>query len=310
MMATSNVKVPCPKCEEVHRLYREVLESKRTILIKFHKQQELVRKLYKEIESIKRKTNQNTETNRTEESASNAMKSNETSKTRTKDPELERRLNEAMAVNKQWKEEYEQLKEKYNTDLRKFQEEVSSLNHKLEEYNVHILTLESENLRLAQALSGVDTSARTNESDQEKELVKFQMQAYKDDFSQERRDREKAQSEKESLGEELKSAQEIISTLMEEIEMYKTQHNRDQEHIRQIISQQSLIQPQLQIVYPVVDPSQHQQQTQWRQQQQKKGILSRGSHIAPPSAFYGGDVEVDQEDGPTDKPVGDGYRTI
>lgn len=41
-----------------------------------------------------------------------------------------------------------------------------------------------------------------------------------------------------------------------------------------------------------------------------QGILSRGSHIAPPSAFYGGDVEVDQEDGPRNEQISDGYRTI
>ena len=41
-----------------------------------------------------------------------------------------------------------------------------------------------------------------------------------------------------------------------------------------------------------------------------QGILSRGSHIAPPSVFYGGDVEVDQEDGPRREPISDGYRTI
>ena len=126
-----------------------------------------------------------------------------------------------MAVNRKWKEEYEQLKEKYKTDLKKLQEEISSLNHKLEESTVHVMTLESENMRLAQALSGEDAiGMRTKESDQENELVKFQMQAYKDDFSSERRDREKAQSEKESVLEELKSAQEIISTLMEEVRYF------------------------------------------------------------------------------------------
>lgn len=124
---------------------------------------------------------------------------------------------QAMAVNRKWKEEYEQLKEKYKMDLRKLQEEVGSLNHKLEETNIHVLTLESENMRLAQVLSGGDVSTRTSGNDQENELVKFQMQTYKEDFSCERRDREQAQSEKESLQDELKSAQEIIATLMEEV---------------------------------------------------------------------------------------------
>lgn len=54
------------------------------------------------------------------------------------------------------------------------------------------------------------------------------------------------------------------------IEMYKAQHTRDQEQMRQIINQQNLTQPQLQIVYPIVDPSEHQQRSQWRRQQQRR----------------------------------------
>lgn len=73
MMATSNVKVPCPKCEEVHRLHLTVLEDKRAILVRLGKEEELVRKLHKEIEAIKRETSRTTETNRTEEGTSNAM---------------------------------------------------------------------------------------------------------------------------------------------------------------------------------------------------------------------------------------------
>jgi chromosome segregation ATPase len=122
-----------------------------------------------------------------------------------------------MAVNRKWKEEYEQLKEKYRTDLRKLQEEVGSLNHKLEESNTHILALESENMRLAETLTGENISTRTSVNDPDNELVRFQMQAYKDDFSCERRDRERAQNDKESIHKELKSAQEIIATLMEEV---------------------------------------------------------------------------------------------
>ena len=53
--------------------------------------------------------------------------------------------------------------------------------------------------------------------------------------------------------------------------MYKAQHTRDQEQMKEIISQkQSLSQPQLQIVYPIVNPNEHQQHTQWRRQQQRR----------------------------------------
>ncbi|XP_031552340.1 TNFAIP3-interacting protein 1-like [Actinia tenebrosa] len=277
MMASSNVKARCSKCDEIQRLYLAVLEDKQAILVRLQEEQERVKKLSKEIEPTERKRRQEGERTRTEESTNISM---------------------AMAVNRKWKEEYEQLREKYKTDFRKLQEEISSLNHKLEESNIHVLTLEAENMRLAQALSGEDVSTGTKRNNEENELIKAQMQAYKDDFSFERRDREKAQSEKESIQEELKSAQEIIATLVKEIEVFKVEHKKDQEQMRQIINQQNLARPQLQIIYPVVDPSEHEQHTQWRRQQQRRGILSRGSHIAPPSAFYGGDVEVDQADGP------------
>lgn len=122
-----------------------------------------------------------------------------------------------MSINRKWKEEYEQLKQKYRTDTQKMQEEINNLQQQVEESNTHIYTLESENMRLAQALSGRQPCPPSHDSNDESEIMKFQMQAYKEDFSCERRDRERAQSEKESLQEQLSSAQEIIATLTEEV---------------------------------------------------------------------------------------------
>ena len=45
----------------------------------------------------------------------------------------------------------------------------------------------------------------------------FQIELYKEDFSIERRDRERAQCEKDSLQQKLKDAQEVISTLTQEV---------------------------------------------------------------------------------------------
>ena len=45
----------------------------------------------------------------------------------------------------------------------------------------------------------------------------MQIQLYKEDFSIERRDRERAQSEKGYLQQQLKDAQEIIATLTQEV---------------------------------------------------------------------------------------------
>lgn len=123
-----------------------------------------------------------------------------------------------MMVNRKWKEEYEELKDKFKTETTKLQEEVNVLRHKVEECNTHIYALESENMRLAQALSGRElVKPPGNSNCEESQLIKFQMQAYKEDFSNERRDRERAQSEKDNLQEQLNSAQEIISTLTEEV---------------------------------------------------------------------------------------------
>lgn len=120
-------------------------------------------------------------------------------------------------INRKWKEEYEELREKYKTDTQKMQEEINNFRQKVEESNTHVYALESENIRLAQALSGREASKPSLDRLDDSELIKFQIQAYKDDFSCERRDRERAQNEKESLQEQLSSAQEIISTLTEEV---------------------------------------------------------------------------------------------
>lgn len=45
----------------------------------------------------------------------------------------------------------------------------------------------------------------------------MQIQLYKEDFSIERRDRQRAQSEKDYLQQQLKDAQEIIATLTQEV---------------------------------------------------------------------------------------------
>ena len=61
-MASSKVKTRCPRCEEVQRLYLATLEDKRAILVRLQKEQERVRKLSKEIESVKRGTEDRTGT--------------------------------------------------------------------------------------------------------------------------------------------------------------------------------------------------------------------------------------------------------
>lgn len=73
MMATSNVKARCSRCEEVQRLYLAVLEDKRTILIRLQREQERVRKLSKEIESVKREKTRTGDRTRTEESTNTSM---------------------------------------------------------------------------------------------------------------------------------------------------------------------------------------------------------------------------------------------
>ena len=47
------------------------------------------------------------------------------------------------------------------------------------------------------------------------------MQVYKEDFSIERRDRERAQSEKEHLKEQLQDAQLMIATLSQEVRVIR-----------------------------------------------------------------------------------------
>ncbi|KAK3752147.1 hypothetical protein QZH41_018501 [Actinostola sp. cb2023] len=298
----------CAKCDELQRLYLTALQDKRTILVRLQKELEQGRKLREEVDTMRREARQAIGQRRTNEHNTEMSTSKSTS---AKGSDLERRLNEAMAVNRKWKEEFEELKEKYKTETQTLHEEINTLRQKIEECNTHVYALESENTRLAQTLSGRDVTSRPSlRNNEESELVKFQMQAYQEDFSCERRDRERAQSEKDSLQEQLNSAHEIISTLTQEIEVYKVQYDSDQDEIRRLRGRrQSVPQPHLQIVYPVIDPTERQQETRWRRQQQRRGIYTRGPTLAPPSVFYGGDVEVDQTDGSAPV-ITDGYRTI
>lgn len=62
----------------------------------------------------------------------------------------------------------------------------------------------------------------------------------------------------------------MVALCVSQIEVYKAQHDSDQDEIRRLMNRQVAPQPQLQIVYPVIDQTERTQQNRWRQQQQRR----------------------------------------
>lgn len=290
----ANEKYHCEQCVELRRSLVKTLGEKRSLLLRLQKEQSRIRKLLREAEKGRRRDG---------EELSNARDVSRPPSESNGECCLEWQLNEVMEINRKWKEDYDTLKLQCETKNESLQRELDITKEKLANAETQVLALGSEVTRLATTLnqiyqregaslpSGVDLG--------DYEVFKQQIQVYKEDFSIERRDRERAQSEKDCLQQQLKDAQEIIATLTQEVDIYKDQLNESQEESRRLRRHSDprplhMSCPQLQIIYPVNEPPSASQR-RWRQEQQRRGILTRGAshYTAPPSLFYGGDVEVD-----------------
>jgi len=225
------------------------------------------------------------------------------------------RLLEVMEVNAQWKRDYEILERRCQTQVNDLEKE--------KKVNVDLrtqkLALEAELSRLAHALGDLQqklSAGHTHNTVQDIELIRAQLQAYQDDFHTERRDRERVQGEKDSLTEQLQTAEAIIVSLREELEVSGNDNQRlrnDKELLQQQLTAVQggaymlplNAQPQLQIVYPlngpVGSPSQQRRTPPvptsvyaGTARPQAGGVVARGACNDPPDSFYhGGDVEVD-----------------
>ncbi|EDO38079.1 predicted protein [Nematostella vectensis] len=290
----ANLKSRCSKCAEMQKTYLKTLEEKRALLVKLQNEQERCRRFTRENEMLETRLQDMTNRLPTEQINS----SNSVTSANSDDSRLERQLDEALTVNRKWRDEYEQMSSKHNQEKDEIREELNETRRKLEESKSHVLALETEVMRLAEALRNKgNQTAQTHVNNEDLDHVKIQMQQFKEDFSCERRDRERVQKEKECIQAELANAQEIIATLTQEVEMYREHCLRIQEEnavLRRRHSAPVQSQPQLQIVYPLNDPIRH---PELRLQQQRRGVFTRGPIIPPPSAFYGGEVETDVTDG-------------
>jgi len=294
----------CARCAELQRSFLKALEEKRTLLLRVQREQERNRTLQRELDCVKAK-----KSCRKVDERETIEQSNDVSSTEEESEGRDWQISEAMQANRKWKIDYDRLKLKYEEESKENKNELEKTQAKLADAETHVLALESELMRLATALSKIEenTLHATNSISQEDiEVVKQQMLVYKEDFTRERQDREKTQCEKDQLQEQLQNCQELIAALNQELDVYKEQYQRSQEENRMLTSSRrhsvplhgSATQPQIQFVYPVVGPvqqQQQQQQWQWRQEQRRRGVFTRGPTPAPPSVFYGGDVEVDRQ---------------
>lgn len=285
----------CEHCLELRRTLVKTLGEKRALLLRLQKEQGRIRKLLKEAEKGKKKDGEEQSNSRDVsrlpcESGSGLC--------------MEQQLNEVLKINKKWKEDYEALELRYLAKNETLQTELDLTKEKLATAETQVLALGSEVTRLADSLNDMYTREASSPLsplvDMESyEIFKQQIELYKEDFSIERRDRERAQCEKDSLQQKLKDAQEVITTLTQEVDLYKEQLDETLEQSRRLRrhSDPPPIHsscPQLQIIYPVNRPLTPSQR-QWRMDQRRQGILTRGAnhYTAPSSFYYGGDVEVD-----------------
>lgn len=291
-MTSNAVNNRCENCLELQRSLVKTLGEKRSLLLRLQKEQSRVRKLLREAEKGKKRDGEEPSNSRDDSRSVSGESGGEC---------LEWQLNEVMEVNKKWKEDYDAMKIKYQTENEMLQKELDLTKEKLANSETQVLALGTEVSRLAATLNelyqGQKPSPQSPFLDlNDFEVFKQQIQAYEEDFSNERRDRERAQGEKDNLQQQLLDAQDLIATLTQELAIYKSQLNECQQEtsgLRRHSSDPSLFMssPQLQIVYPAsssMSPSQWQR----RQEQLKRGILTRGG--GHPSLFYGGDVEVDK----------------
>ncbi|KAL9956858.1 hypothetical protein ACROYT_G038405 [Oculina patagonica] len=284
----------CENCMELQRSLVRTLGEKRSLLLRLQKEQARTRKLLKEAEKARKRDGEEQSRDVSRPASEGGGEC------------LEWQLNEVIEVNKKWKEDYDTLKIKYETECEIHQKELDLTKEKLVNSETQVLALGTEVTRLATTLNefyqryGASGGSASLLDVDDYEVFKHQIQVYKEDFSNERRDRERAQSEKDCLQQQLADAQEIIATLTQEVEIYKNRLNESREETNGLRrhSDPHLHSscPQLQIIYPVSEPASA-SQWQWRQEQQRRGILTRGTthYTAPPSLFYGGDVEVDKK---------------
>ncbi|CAH3044481.1 unnamed protein product [Porites lobata] len=290
----TNETYRCEQCQELQRSLVKTLGEKRALLLRLQKEQARIRKLLREAEKGRKRDG---------EEVPNLRDVSRPARESNGDNSLEWQLNEVIEVNRKWKEDYDNLKRQYEMKNESLQNELEVTKEKLSNSQTQVLALGAEVDRLATTLSLLyqkeGSSAPSDFDVDDYEIFKQQIQLYKEDFSIERRDRERAQSEKDYLQQQLKDAQEIIATLTQEVDIYKGQ--MCQERSRQLRRHSDprplhTSCPQLQIIYPVSAPPSAAQR-RLRQEQQRRGILTRGAnhYTAPPSLLYGGDVEVDDK---------------
>ena len=194
--------------------------------------------------------------------------------------------------------------EELERKIRKLEESLCESRTQIKSLEEHKTVLESEILRLAEAL-GKDSSSS------DLDLMIEQLNIYETDFQKERDDREKAETKVSVLTDQISDCQDLISSLTREVDLYKNAFEREKkdkeialgrdrekgedltvklptfptagsspnfpgsEHNQELAS--PVQPPHLQVVYPVVDSRIQHQNSIRKRELHRRGVLTRDS---------------------------------
>ena len=222
---------------------------------------------------------ENEELNKTLQNRSSGCEDSRSGTTRDKKGYKEK-FEALVEINHGWKKDYEGLQMRYEMlkeEKRLLEDEEKELKTRINELENRQGPLESELARLAPALyaqQGSSNDSNGNLSEEQCEMLKWQIIAYKEDFERERKDRERIHKEKEKYKSELQDAEKMIRKLTAELDACKAREEARQRSWAETgyLSVTSPPQQQLQYPYDPVDEG-------WRQEQQRKGSLPRNHPV-------------------------------
>ena len=183
-------------------------------------------------------------------------------------------------INHGWKKDYEGLQMRYEMlkeEKRLLEDEEKELKTLINELENRQGPLQSELARLATTLyvqHGSSNDSNGNLSEEQCEMLKWQIIEYKEDFERERKDRERIHKEKEKYKKEMQDAEKMIRKLTAELDVCKAREEARQRTWAEngYLSVTSPSQQQLQYPNDPVDGA-------WRQEQQRKESLPRNHPV-------------------------------
>lgn len=163
-----------------------------------------------------------------------------------------------------------------------------------------VAVLKSEVIRLAGALTRLDSV-----QPMDRDLLRQQLELYEEDFKKEKDDKVVAQEKLSLLSEQLRDNHEMVQNLTVELDMYKKAYEREKKEKEKILlrnfqsgsdssrtestsletsrrrPETALPAPHLQVVFPVTNDREQQDEVRRRRQLHQVGVLTRDIQRSP-----------------------------